>query len=358
MKYLLYFLPIFIVISSCKKDETSDVEIEENNFNRNIMFEQIGNQIASNLDTFSLEVDKLKTEIGLLESNLTTNQLSSTQIQWTTTTNAWKKCEMINFGDIENSFVFDAIDWWPANFTKIENSINEATEINESYVGSLGFHSRGLHTLEYLIFNEKGNQAVIDSLTITKRMQFATHIIGDIKTSSNKLKTSWDNYQPKFVESTGNSTTSSLGKLINEQISLLETISGTKLAIPMGKKFSTSKVDVTLVESYLSRESLSHIKSNIKGLRETFSGGDGQGIDDYLISFGADGLSNDITKQFDDVDLKIKAIDDNLSNAISSETAKVEALHTSIQQLLRLQRVDLANRLGIAVTFNDNDGDS
>ena len=115
------------------------------------------------------------------------------------------------------------------------------------------------------------------------------------------------------------------------------------------------------VEAGLSGNSLAQIQQNVTAVQIAFTGGDGLGLDDYLDYLGAESegipLSQKINEQFATTQAALNAIEPPLATAVSQDTATVQAAYDEMRQLLILIKVDMANQLGVTITFNDSDGD-
>lgn len=68
-------------------------------------------------------------------------------------------------------------------------------------------------------------------------------------------------------------------------------------------------------------------------------------------------LSAEVDEQFERTIAALEAIDQPLAVAVIEEPATVEAAYTEAKALVVLLKADMANHLGITITFSDNDGD-
>jgi predicted lipoprotein len=93
-----------------------------------------------------------------------------------------------------------------------------------------------------------------------------------------------------------------------------------------------------------------------------YTGGDGLGFDDYLDFLGAEGegglpLSQVIDDQFVTTLAAFDAIEGTLHTTVTDQPDQVNAAYEEVRTLLVLLKADMANQLGVTLTFNDNDGD-
>ena len=68
-------------------------------------------------------------------------------------------------------------------------------------------------------------------------------------------------------------------------------------------------------------------------------------------------LSAAITEQTESALAALAAIEQSLSVAVVEDPDAVRTLYDEVKALLVLVKSDMANHLGITITFSDNDGD-
>ncbi|HEY0245206.1 MAG TPA: hypothetical protein VGC01_06550, partial [Mucilaginibacter sp.] len=68
-------------------------------------------------------------------------------------------------------------------------------------------------------------------------------------------------------------------------------------------------------------------------------------------------LSAVVDSQFDDVINKINAVNSPYATAVSSQKQQVQDVFNSLKTLIAYFKVDVANNLGVTITFTDTDGD-
>jgi hypothetical protein len=102
--------------------------------------------------------------------------------------------------------------------------------------------------------------------------------------------------------------------------------------------------------------------NNIEILQAIHSGGTGAGFDDYLDFVEAEyepglPLSEKINQQFTDCLLQANALSGPVHELVVSDPDALNDLYLSLKQLLVLLKTDMSSRLGLLITFSDNDGD-
>jgi predicted lipoprotein len=116
-----------------------------------------------------------------------------------------------------------------------------------------------------------------------------------------------------------------------------------------------------MIEYKLAEQSLPVMKANVQSMKAAFDGGSGQGLDDLLDYVKAQknnqNLSAVVNAAFDDIVVKINAITPPYATATGSQTQQLKDLYTALKTLIAYFKVDVANNLGVAITFTDTDGD-
>ncbi|MEM9896443.1 MAG: imelysin family protein, partial [Bacteroidota bacterium] len=162
-------------------------------------------------------------------------------------------------------------------------------------------------------------------------------------------------------EDTGNDAGASTTRVANAMIQHVEVLKNFKLEIPLGLKTNSDPLP-NMVESPYAGLSSQLIIANLDAIEKTFTGGEGQGFDDYLnqldISSSDDeNLTDAILLKIDQCRSLAQGIDD-LSEAVATRQKQSLDLLQSLKDLTTLMKADMMSQLGIILTFSSNDGDS
>ncbi|MCX6183028.1 MAG: imelysin family protein [Bacteroidetes bacterium] len=361
----LFSVLIAILIGSCKKKE-SEVKTP---FDEKAMLGNIGEIVIKPLhQRFVQECGELVTAAQNFSTQNDSANLSAYQFQWKETRHWWKQCEAYILGVPAEIYINFKIDKWPTNQTFIDNNINGISTLNEAFVESQGSTAKGFPAIEYLVFNTNGDSLVLKNFTTdinaTRRMDYLIALTLNLQTKATYLLQTWNDYLPDFETTVRTDIYGSLSKLINAQSSLLEQIVNTKLGYPLGKTNGDVAIPES-VEDYLSKESVNDIRINLAGIQEaylcSFGGNSGKGLRDFLnyneAKKGDDLLSTVIDNKFAECFAALDKISSPLSGAVNSQKTDVEDLYIKIRDLLILYKSNMADDLGVTITFNDNDGD-
>ncbi|MCB9161106.1 MAG: imelysin family protein [Caldilineaceae bacterium] len=297
--------------------------------------------------------------------------LAALQEQWRRTALAWKEAELYAFRDV--MILHSQIDKWPTNERFIEGFIAGTERLDAAFAADIGSTSKGLPAVEYLIFDPKRPpDALVADFTAgaagERRRQYVAALAQDLAAKTAELAAMWagpDGQGAAFIAAAtpGEDLNGSISMLTNEMIVLLEDIAQHKLGDPMGH-LSFGVPAPTFVEAGRSGASLALIRADLQGLTRAFHGGDAPddvGLDDYLTYLDAEyegqPLAAVISAQIDAALAAVDAVDPPLRVAVEMNPDAVQAAYDAIEQLLVLVKVDMANHLGVTVTFSDNDGD-
>lgn len=353
VRYIILMNIVFVCFSCQKNDDK-----EEASFDRSEMLTSIANHVVSpTLTSFEQAVFTLDSLVKQVNGGDTVTIIDAIKTQWEVSINIWKKWEIYNIGDIKTTYITNKIDKWPINESFISDFITNNDSITEPFIDGKGSTSKGLHALEYLLYQPGTSDDVKVACQDSVYFQYIAGVAANLVTLAGTLQTEWSNYKGTFISETGNTSSGTINLLLNEQVSILEEILNAKLGKPLGNDNGGTSVP-TQVESYYAQTSFSHIEANLKGLEASFTGENELGINS-LLNFlnGNSEFTASVLTQFETCYTALSVISSPLSEAVDTQTIEVQTLFNEIKSLLVMFKVDMANQLGVTITFNDNDGD-
>lgn len=375
MKKIFIIISVITCIWACSKTEEQVVDKFES-FDRKSMLTNLGNNvIIPSFEAFYQKTDALDLAVVAYTSDLKNEQkLLVVQQAWIEMAKAWKLASVFKQGPIEDKFLLSNIDYSSKgtylNVTLLEKTISEGTTIDNAYVESKGATVKGIHTIEYMIFDKaKANSNIIGGYTGingAKRTAYLKALSINLKNQAKLIVDEWKGgYLTKFITADGRDINSSLGVMSNKLIDLIYTIRDERIGVPIGRRTNgTPQPDYA--EAILSESSIALAINELKGIENGFlgkspSGTKGVGIDDLLDKLeaksGEELLSKKIKTQFITVYAKLNAISTPLPIAVVNNKAEVQAAYDEIKKLQVMMEVDMINNLGVLLTFSDNDGD-
>lgn len=281
------------------------------------------------------------------------------QTAWQHANLAWMRCAPFRFNAINESLLPNRIDNRPARTSFIEETIAGEVLISSALIESVGSSSQGLAALEYLLFAPDA----FNQLTDARRVAYLVAASDVLNQNAIALLELWvDEYGAEFMAASmdNGDIQGSVNMLVNRLLEETELLISQRLGKPLGKH-NGGLVRPDLVEASYSQTAVSRLSTTLNQLHQTYTGGDGIGLDDYLdfleAQYETQPLSYAIDQQFLITQEAINKIDPSLADAIETDLATVETAYQELRTLLVLLKVDMTNHLGITLTFNDNDGD-
>ncbi|MBE2223587.1 MAG: imelysin family protein [Anaerolineae bacterium] len=363
LKILILFT-IFLFGCAPKQETATAVPFDRREMLSNLTYQII----LPTHETLESSAEALVQSTQIFVGNPNAENLDSLQNAWLETNLAYMATTPFDFGPVHDTRLHSKLDNRPVDTAYIDETLANDTVITTNSVSDIGSNKIGLGAMEYLIFDAENGDTVIlaafqDDENADRRQAYLLALAENIYKTTKNLTAIWDtngsNYAQWFVESSGEME-SSMNMLVNQMLADLEEIITLRIGFPLGK-LSGGVSRPEHVEAPYSQMSLPRIIATVEALQTIYSGGAGSGLDDYLDFLGAtyeeELLSQVIHNQFDMTLEALNAVEDPLAIAVDTNSGQVEAAYQELNKLLVLLKVDMANHLGIVLTFNDNDGD-
>jgi predicted lipoprotein len=323
-------------------------------FDRRAMLENLSQEVFLPAhQTLLAESQNLLAAAYAYEAEPGPETLQALQAAWRQTSLAWEACEWLRFG--RWMLYHGPIERLPADVEAVEALIAGADPLEAATVAGGGSSRKGLPVLEYLLFADE------EALSQPRRLAYLLAVTETLAADVQALSDFWGDYAREFAEADGAGAVvrESLSMLTNQMAAEVERLLQFKLGRPLGLLAEDGQARPELLEAPYSGHSLPQIQANLAALKLAFMGGEGLGLDDYLVFLGAGALAEAIEAQFDQaLGLAAEfAAQGPLEELILQAPDEVERLYEAIQGLMVLVRVDMAGQLGVTITFNDNDGD-
>lgn len=359
MKKLAYILPLIILVlvmgESCQK---------QTEFDKVAMLEGIvKNSTLPAYETLHQQSILLETAGQAYVTTPTLANLQTVQGVWKTLMTEWSKVEMLNFGPGREIFRYLRMDNTPANVSSVDNAILGTDFIDSVYIAGRSSYTKGIACVEYLLFGENGQQAVVDwYATDVQKDRRAAYLIGclkNIKKIAFELHDSWGTnggYGATLSQTTDNSTTGGLGQYTNAITHICQTMARKKLGKALGKEAADNLLHPEFLESPYAAYSWGIIAGNLKGIQEVFGDKD-NGLGSYLsFVINNDELTNKIANRIQTTADLIDARTLNLVDDLSANTAEVEAIYQELA-ILYDELTEMVNYFSVTLLPNPDDGD-
>lgn len=361
------FLGVILVIIGFLRFVSVENKTTAQDFDRRAMLENIGNRIIMPYYAdFLAQTEILQNAAYAFRDTPSPATLSTLRDEWKNASLAWQYCKLFNFSrlPVYHSPIEKPMDT-PLNIDFIEQTILGDEVIDEPFIEGSGSNVRGLPALEYLLFAFE-EEVLFEQFTNPRRMDYLVAVAENIHHKATQVYTYWspegNNFLGTFIDSDGDGSKvlESVSMLTNQIASQSEHIVQMRLGLPLGKS-SGGTAQPELVEGRLSETATMQIIALLEGIQQTFNGGEGLGLDDYLDFLGAEyegqALSERISQQLDLLRDRLTALESPLEIAIVEQPSELESVYTEARELIRFIKTDMAAQLGVTITFNDNDGD-
>ncbi len=310
--------------------------------------------------TFGEQTAALLSASEALAATPTPATLAAAQQAWRAAYVAWQPLPLSRTEAVRRSQLMSAINKYPSNTRFIEENIRSEKALTAELVSSFGATSRGLPALAYLLFDAPPATTLAAFQADARRGQYAVALAGDLHRTATALHDFWaaegQNYRATFIASdgAGSQLRSGLSEIVNTQINALDVLVQTRLGEPLGRK-AGGAVQPALVELAGTEVALAAQIATVQAVRDLLTGG----LAEYLTAHASTNpeLAEQLLAQTDATLAALAAIPAPLEQALTTHPDAVAAAYAESRTLLMRYKVELANVLGVTVTFGDTDGD-
>ena len=376
MKFNKFFFITFFILSiifSCSDDSSSS---SSDGYNRQALLSNIVNNIIIPAhNNFKNELDIFKSNVEVFDNNRDITNLQQLQNQFIEAYKAWQHIEMFNIGYAEEIFYASKMNIYPANISRISDNINAANIDLDS--NSNQYSAQGFPAVDYLLFGlAEDNQSILniylssgqDNLT----MNYLNILSNKMVENTDSVIDYWQSNKESFINSSGNSSTSSLNMLSNDFVYYFEKgLRANKIGIPAGVWSGELPQNVEAyykgnISKLLAIEGLQASHNFFNGIHFGSNQIDGEGLYDYLAYLDDTnysdstmfiGLEDDIVYSFENSMQKLLLLNDNFAVQIQTDNMKMLEAYDAIQQGVVRLKTNMLSILGISVDYYDADGD-
>ncbi len=355
------------LLTGCKDDKDGPANDLFGTYDRKAMLTRIRDRaVVPAFSSFSDQANALRTSVAALSATATATDLENAQIAWLGTALTWKSAELYVFGPAETLNLSSSVGS-EANPTVIDNALAATTPIDQAFIDTRATTAKGIWALEYLLYDRTGgNAAVLTRLTTgpdaARRRAYLVALATDLSTRATAAHTAWTSgsYPTQFVEADGNDVTSSLSLLTNASVQEIETIKNDRLGRPLGDENGGTAQPET-AEGYPSGTSGALISASLISMQALWSGPTPAtpGINGLLDHLGAQSgggqpLSAAIKTQLTTATSHAQS---DIVSLVDQARQPVIDLQNDVKQVTVLLKTEAVSKLGVLLTFNDNDGD-
>lgn len=354
-------------MSACSDEAPAAVD-------RNAVLANLADQVM--LPTYrdaARRMDALAASMDALCQAPSAERLAAARSAWSDGRGVWKRAQVFQAGPMETLETRPAVDWYPVSATGVEALIAGSSALTVEGMGSVGTNRRGLPGIEVVLYDTaRDNDALLaalrDGAGPSRRCQYLVAASGHAARAVRTFVTAWDPAGGGYARALGSAGQGSasfatareaVDLLVNQVINTLDVLQVSRLSVPNGSRTGGTP-DPTSVESVPSNRSVADLSDSLAGLEELYTGSHGTHRGPGLAAMVAERnptLDRGVRAQLDATARAIAAITVPVQRAVLEQRPQVEASITELGRLKRLFKVDVANALGVTVSFTDNDGD-
>jgi len=372
IKYTLIALFSIFLIIACSGDTDDDADqIPE--FDRStILNNYVSNIIIPRYGDFKVALDGLKIAVDDFTLTPNTGNLQKLHDDWLESYKKWQHIEMFNIGKAEELMYLQKMNAYPADNSRIEANVSsEKTDITSPN----DFTSQGFPAIDYLIhgvatdFESVSNVYSNDS----KYGNYLKVLVDVMVKNTNDIIQDWSSTKDSFIQSSGNSNTSSLNMITNDFVYYFEKgLRANKIGIPAGR-YSGGDALPTKVEAYYSSKNGFQDVSKILAMEaitasenfftgKSLTGAMGASLKTYLDYIHAsdvnkENLSPMIINNFQEAKQAVNQLDGNFITQINNDQLKMMNAFNKLQAIVVNLKTNMLSLLSIQVDYTDADGD-
>ena len=362
----------FIFLFSCSEDNSTPAS-SDNYDRKELLSNLVNNIIIPAHQNFNNELQLFESTVNSFNDDRSISNLEMIQDQFIVAYRAWQYIEMFNIGYAEEIYYASKMNIYPANTTRILENINSDNVDLDG--NSNQFSAQGFPAIDYLLFGlAENNIQILDIYSIDNNSTFTylNLLVSKMIENTDAVIDYWETNRQDFINSTGNTSSSSLNMLANDFVYYYEKgLRANKIGIPAGVWSGELPQNVEAyyksdISKILALEGLQASTNFFKGIHFGESQTNGEGLYDYLAYLDDTnysdssmfiGLQDDILDSFDNSMIKLEQLNNNFALQIETDNIKMLEAYDAIQQGVVRLKTNMLSILGISVDYYDADGD-
>lgn len=348
---------------SCSSSSSDDSPENSDDFDRGAMLVNLAdNSIIPAFQDLSTKLITLKSNKDAFVSATNQTNLDALRTSWLDAYKTWQHVEMYNIGKAEAILYTFQMNIYPVSTTDVEANIASGTydlgHVNNN--DAVGFPA-----LDYMLHGIAiDDAAILSKYADINYKNYLSDLVDQMESLTTTVLNDWTtSYRTTFINSTENTATSAVNKLVNDYIFYYEKgLRANKFGIPAGV-FSTTPLPEK-VEGYYNQE-ISRVLAleALNAVQDFFNGKKyngttlGESFESYLIHLEKNELAQLINSRFDDARAKIELLDANFYAQINADNTKMTQAYDALQLGVISLKVDMLQAFNISVDYVDADGD-
>lgn len=309
------------------------------------------------------------------------------QQAWHDAMYAWQVAEMVQIGPAGSEVkvtggmnLRDEIYSWPTtNPCRVDQVTAKFEYESETFFEDALVNVYGFDALETILFSPANENVCPSQVSINRdglwadlgadgvaasRAAYAQVVSGQIMADITDINEAWNTGFADDLATAGDPGSSFESYILGvnaifDALFYLETqTKDRKLGWPLGLTSCGEEDCTDEIETPLAGGSHDWLSANLEGFRTLFTGGDGGGMDDLLISVGSEQMVLDMIAALDAADSATLNLSMPLDQGLSEELEAVESAHTKVREVTTILKNDMATVLTLQIpseAAGDND---
>ena len=350
------------------EDSSSSDNSESQTFDRKALLTNWANNIIIPLyDNFNTNLNLLSDEVTKFNETPNLDNLKLVREKWLDAYKSWQHVEMFNLGKAEETYFQSKMNVYPSDKERIERNLtNETYNLDNPNNND----AQGFPALDYMLYgSDESDEKIVDKYLLENKKYntYLSSLIDKMVSNTSVVVNDWNQNKDTYINSTENTSTSSINKITNDFIYYYEKLfRANKIGIPAGV-FSGSKLP-DRVEGYYSKiyskdlalEAMSAIENFFVGKKYN-SDEKGESLESYLNFLNSEkngtSLSKSITDQFKIAKETIDKLNNDFASQVNEDNNKMLVAYDEIQKGVVFMKTDMLQSLSISVDYVDADGD-
>jgi putative iron-regulated protein len=323
--------------------------------------------IAPSHTALARSAEALQAAVAALVAAPAPATLAAAQQAWRDARAPWIRGLVFRIGPVRDDLFQSRLDQWPVDETRIATEIAGSAALTPFYVDGLGANKKGFHALEVLLFDERGDAAVLAALTddplAARRGAYLTASAALLVSGARALDAAWNapgDFVTEVVDIGGAGPFATVKEatdaLVNECIVAAELIADARLGNPMGKATGAGPVP-SLIESLPSDGAIDEMRASLAGIRAVYQGPGGDDGLTVLVARASLAIDNRVHAEIAALDAALVAIPRPFAAAVVAVDPRVETAWQAARTLRLTLATEVIAALGATLSLNDNDGD-
>jgi len=372
-KNIFYLFAIITLGFSCSDNDQGSTS---DGYNRGALLSNVVNNIIIPAhQNFDNELGVFESSLNSFKQDISIENLVQLQSQFVETYKAWQYIEMFNIGYAEEIFYASKMNIYPANVSRISDNINsENVDLDNN---SNQFSAQGFPAIDYMLFGlAETNEQTLDLFSLNQgnnpTFDYLNLLVDKMVENTDAVVEYWQTEKQDFINSTSNSSTSSLNMLANDFVYFYEKgFRANKIGIPAGVWSGTLPQNVEAyyksdISKLLALEALQACHDFFNGVHFGDSQIDGEGLYEYLAYLDDTnysdssmfiGLQDNILDSFQNSRDKLNLLNNDFALQVQQDNMKMLEAYDAIQQGVVRLKTNMLSILGISVDYYDADGD-